>query len=46
MNPETMPWADRPELIALAERALAGDDGEPGLWSHGTFFPLTPDQRA
>lgn len=32
----------RPVYYELAERALAGDDVQPGLWSHGTFFPLTP----
>ncbi|TCP36802.1 DUF1285 domain-containing protein [Sphingomonas sp. BK235] len=26
----------------LAERALAGDDVPPGVWSGGTFFPLAP----
>ncbi|MBB4616290.1 DUF1285 domain-containing protein [Sphingomonas abaci] len=32
----------RPVYYELAERALAGDDAEPGLWSDGRFFPLTP----
>ncbi len=26
----------------LAERALAGDDARPGVWSDGAFFPLQP----
>lgn len=26
----------------LAERALAGDDEPPGVWSAGAFFPLLP----
>ena len=26
----------------LAERALAGDDEPPGVWSAGAFFPLMP----
>jgi uncharacterized protein len=26
----------------LAERALSSDDEPPGVWSHGTFFPLQP----
>lgn len=26
----------------LAERALAGDDEPPGVWSGGAFFPLQP----
>ena len=26
----------------LAERALAGDDEPPGVWSNGAFFPLQP----
>lgn len=26
----------------LAEIALSGDDGTPGVWSAGTFFPLQP----
>jgi hypothetical protein len=32
----------RPVYYELAERALAGDDAEPGVWSDGCFFPLTP----
>lgn len=27
----------------LAERALAGDETPPGLWSAGAFFPLQPE---
>jgi hypothetical protein len=27
----------------LAERALAGDDTPPGVWSAGAFFPLQPE---
>jgi hypothetical protein len=30
----------RPVYYELAERALAGDGGKPGLWSNGAFFPL------
>ena len=26
----------------LAERAIAGDDSTPGIWSDGAFFPLEP----
>lgn len=26
----------------LAERALAGDDDPPGVWSAGAFFPIAP----
>ncbi len=26
----------------LAERAIAGDDTPPGIWSNGSFFPLEP----
>ncbi len=26
----------------LAERAIAGDDAPPGIWSNGSFFPLEP----
>ncbi len=29
----------------LAELALAGDTDTPGVWSGGTFFPLTPATR-
>ena len=32
----------RPVYYELAERALASDDAEPGVWSDGCFFPLTP----
>ncbi len=32
----------RPVYYELAERALAGDDVTPGVWSDGTFFPLQP----
>ncbi|WP_144037221.1 DUF1285 domain-containing protein [Sphingomonas sp. TZW2008] len=33
----------RPVYYELAERALAGDDGEtPGVWSAGAFFPIAP----
>lgn len=27
----------------LAERALAGDETPPGVWSAGAFFPLQPE---
>ncbi|MGN6820412.1 MAG: DUF1285 domain-containing protein [Sphingomonas sp.] len=27
----------------IAERALAGDDQPPGVWSNGAFFALEPD---
>jgi len=30
----------RPVYYELAERALAGDDAGPGVWSAGTFFAL------
>lgn len=30
----------RPVYYELAERALAGDDTTPGVWSAGTFFAL------
>ncbi|WP_028966995.1 DUF1285 domain-containing protein [Sphingomonas phyllosphaerae] len=30
----------RPVFYELAERALAGDDAAPGVWSAGTFFAL------
>lgn len=30
----------RPVYYELAERALAGDDAPPGVWSAGTFFAL------
>ncbi len=30
----------RPVYYELAERALAGDDAQPGVWSAGAFFPL------
>jgi hypothetical protein len=30
----------RPVYYELAERALAGDDPLPGVWSGGAFFPL------
>lgn len=30
----------RPIYYELAERALAGDDGTPGIWSDGAFFPF------
>ncbi|AXJ97089.1 DUF1285 domain-containing protein [Sphingomonas sp. FARSPH] len=33
----------RPVYYALAERAIAGDDAVPGVWSDGAFFPLEPD---
>jgi uncharacterized protein len=26
----------------LAERAIAGDDAVPGIWSDGAFFPIEP----
>ena len=32
----------RPVYYELAERALAGSDDPPGVWSAGTFFPLQP----
>lgn len=32
----------RPVFYELAERALAGDDALPGVWSAGTFFALQP----
>jgi uncharacterized protein len=32
----------RPLYYELAERALAGDDTPPGVWSAGAFFPLQP----
>ena len=32
----------RPVYYELAELALADDEAQPGLWSQGTFFPLTP----
>ena len=31
----------RPLYYDLAERALAGDDGEPGVWSNGAFFAMS-----
>lgn len=36
----------RPLYYDLAEIALAGADGTPGLWSDGAFFPLEPAMRA
>lgn len=33
----------RPVYYELAERALAGGDMPPGLWSAGAFFPLQPE---
>jgi hypothetical protein len=30
----------RPVYYDLVERALAGGDATPGVWSRGTFFPL------
>lgn len=32
----------RPVYYELAERALAGGDGRPGVWSDGQFFALEP----
>ncbi|MEH3122277.1 MAG: DUF1285 domain-containing protein [Sphingomonas phyllosphaerae] len=32
----------RPVYYDLAERALAGDDATPGIWSAGSFFALQP----
>lgn len=32
----------RPVYYEIAERALAGDDADPGVWSDGVFFPLAP----
>ncbi len=32
----------RPVYYELAERALAGDDAVPGVWSAGAFFALQP----
>lgn len=32
----------RPVYYELAERALAGSDGAPGIWSDGAFFPMEP----
>lgn len=32
----------RPLYYELAERALAGDESPPGVWSAGTFFPIAP----
>ena len=32
----------RPIYYELAERALAGEDEPPGVWSAGTFFPIAP----
>ena len=32
----------RPVYYELAERALAGDDDPPGVWSDGAFFALEP----
>lgn len=32
----------RPVYYELAERALAGDDAPPGVWSGGAFFALAP----
>ncbi|WP_314371702.1 DUF1285 domain-containing protein [Sphingomonas paucimobilis] len=36
----------RPVYYELAERALAGDEQAPGLWSNGAFFPLTTSNAA
>ena len=36
----------RPVYYELAERALAGDEQAPGLWSNGVFFPLTTSNAA
>ncbi len=33
----------RPVYYELAERALAGGDETPGLWSDGAFFAIEPD---
>jgi hypothetical protein len=32
----------RPVYYELAERALTGDDSDPGVWSDGVFFKLVP----
>ncbi|SEI94024.1 hypothetical protein SAMN05428950_101627 [Sphingomonas sp. OV641] len=32
----------RPLYYELAERALAGDESPPGVWSAGAFFPIAP----
>lgn len=32
----------RPVYYDLAERAIAGNDMPPGIWSDGAFFPLEP----
>lgn len=32
----------RPLYYELAERALAGDENPPGVWSAGAFFPIAP----
>ncbi len=32
----------RPVYYDIAERALAGDDEPPGVWSNGAFFALEP----
>lgn len=32
----------RPLYYELAERALAGGDEPPGVWSDGAFFPIEP----
>ena len=32
----------RPVYYELAERAIAGEENVPGVWSDGAFFPLEP----
>jgi uncharacterized protein len=34
----------RPVYYELADIALAGNDGPPGVWSDGTFFALEPSE--